>query len=356
MYYAVIMAGGSGTRLWPLSREHTPKQALRLLGERSLFQMAVDRLDGLFPPERILVITRAEHAAALREQAPQLPAGNFIEEPEGRGTGPAIGLAALHVQQRDPQAVMAVLTADHNIADVAGFQRALRAAQAVALQGHLVTLGITPGFAATGYGYIERGATLPPAEGLPAYRLARFVEKPDPETARRMFASGEYAWNSGMFIWQIERIMQEFERQMPNLFAALQTLRPHLGGPAYADTLRQTWPGVQKQTIDYGVMEGARDAAVLPVEIGWADVGSWASVYELMPADERGNRWTGPHLAFDTADTLAVNTERLVALIGVSGLVVVDTPDALLICPREREQEVKQIVERLRKDGQTGLL
>jgi mannose-1-phosphate guanylyltransferase len=350
MYYAVIMAGGSGTRLWPLSRENTPKQALRLAGERTMFQHAVDRLAPLFPPERILVVTRAEHAPVLLAQTPQVPAGNFLVEPEGRGTAPAIGLAAAHLRKLDPQAVMAVLTADHFIRDVDGFQKALGAAEEVARRGALVTMGITPTSPSTGFGYIHQGESLEGSMGLPAYRVKRFVEKPPLETAVRMVESGDYTWNSGMFIWQVERILAEFQRQMPEFYTRLEELSASIGQPGYAAVLQNTWPKVAKQTIDYGIMEGAENVAVIPVSIGWTDVGSWGSLFELLPADAQGNAWTGAHIAIDTRGTLAFSEKRLVATIGVEGLVIVDTPDALLVCTREREQDVREVVRQL-KDG-----
>jgi mannose-1-phosphate guanylyltransferase len=348
MLYAVILAGGSGTRLWPLSRKDLPKQALRLVGERSLFQQAVERLHPLLPLERILVVTRAEYMPILQGQTPDLPVENFILEPEGRGTAPAIALAAVHLRRRDRQAVMAVLTADHFIADIHGFQQALHAANRLAEDGHLVTLGVQPTLPSTGFGYIEQGESFSHVEGLEVFRLARFVEKPDTDTARRMVASGDYSWNSGMFVWRVERILEEFAQQMPALFRKAGEIGAALGKGSYAETLARIWPQVEKQTIDYGVMEGAQDAVVLPVDIGWVDVGSWASLYDLIRPDEQGNRWTGQHLSIDTRDTLAFNQGRLVATIGVEGLVIVETPDALLICPREREQEVRHLVQILK--------
>ena len=351
MYYAVIMAGGSGTRLWPLSRQEHPKQALKLVGERTMFQMAIDRLDPLFPPERIYVVTRANHAPALMAQAPNIPAANYLVEPEGRGTAAAIGLAAIHLRQHDPYGVMAVLTADHHIANTAAFQAALSAAAEAASEGFLVTLGIKPSEPSTGFGYIHQGESLGEIQGQPAFRVERFVEKPDLETARQMLASGDYSWNSGMFVWHVNNILEEFERQMPEFYNQLEGLANFLGSASYGEALKRTWPQVAKQTIDYGIMEGARDVVVLPVEIGWTDVGSWGSLFGLLPEDAQGNIWVGPHVGVDTRGTLVFGGKRLVATLGVENLVIVDTEDALLVCSKEREQDVKEIVRRLKDEN-----
>lgn len=351
MYYAVIMAGGSGTRLWPLSRQEHPKQALKLVGERTMFQQAIDRLDPLFPPERIFVVTRANHAAALIEQSPQVPAANFLIEPEGRGTAAAIGLAAIHLGQHDPYALMAVLTADHFIADASAFRQALASAAELAREGFLVTLGIKPGGPSTGFGYIHQGESLGEIAGQAAYRVERFVEKPDLDTAVQMVASGEYSWNSGMFVWHVNNILEEFEMQMPEFYGQLEGLANYLDSSSYGEALKRIWPQVAKQTIDYGIMEGARDVAVLPVEIGWTDVGSWGSLFGLLPADAQGNIWVGPHVGVDTRGTLVFGNRRLVATLGVENLVIVDTEDALLVCSKEREQDVKEIVNRLKEEN-----
>jgi len=353
MFYALIMAGGTGTRLWPLSRQNRPKQALKLVGERTMFQHAVDRIALLFPPERIFVVTRGDYIPLLAEQAPELPLQNFIAEPEGRGTAPAIGLGAIHLRRHHgPEAVMAVLTADHYITETARFRQALKAAEQVARQGHLVTLGIKPSSPSTGYGYIQQGAALPAVGEFPVFRLQRFTEKPDPETARRMLASGEYSWNSGMFIWGVAPILGEFQRQMPDFFAQLAQVEAALGTPAYAAEIARIWPQVGKQTIDYGVMEGARDAAVIPVDIGWSDLGSWTSLLDLLPADSHGNTTMGGvHAGIDTDNTLVFGDTRLIATIGVKDMVIVDTPDALLVCPKQREQEVRELVRKLEKEG-----
>jgi mannose-1-phosphate guanylyltransferase len=351
MDFALIMAGGSGTRLWPLSRESRPKQSLMLVGKRSMFQHAVDRLSPLFPPERIRVVTRAAHAGLLQAQTPDLPAGNLILEPEGRGTAPAIGLAAIHLQRADPQAVMAVLTADHYITDTSQFRNALSAALQVAHQGYMVTLGIRPNHPSTAYGYIESGPVLMHVEHFPVFHIQRFTEKPNRETAARMVAGGIYSWNSGMFIWQVRRILEEFERQMPELYAQLMEVSAALGTPDYEKVLDQVWPQVAKQTIDYGIMEGAKNAVVIPVEMGWSDIGSWGSLVELLPTDDHRNSIHGEHVSLDTYNTLVFGESRLIATVGVRDLIIIDSGDALLVCHKDEEQRVRELVEMLKLRG-----
>jgi mannose-1-phosphate guanylyltransferase len=352
MAYALIMAGGTGTRLWPLSRSNRPKQALQLVGERTMFQHSVDRLGPLFKPEEIFVVTRSEHAPILAAQSPEIPQANFIIEPEGRGTAPAIALGAIHLHRLDPNATMVVVTADHFISEKGRFQQALRAAILAAEKGHLVTLGISPSSPSTGFGYVQQGQAMGSLEELPFFQVERFTEKPNQETARQMVQSGNYSWNSGMFIWRLDRIMDEFARQMPEFYAQLSQVEKTLGTPEYESTIQHVWPRVAKQTIDYGIMEGARDVVVFPVSIGWSDIGSWASLLELLPKDAQGNINIGPTLQIDTHDSLVFGSRRLIATIGVEDMVIVDTEDALLICPKEREQDVREIVKRLTSAGQ----
>jgi len=356
-YLALIMAGGSGTRLWPLSRQARPKQALRLVSDRTMFQLAVERLDPLFSVERIFVVTAAEQVKTLSQQMPQLPAGNFIVEPFPRGTASAIGLAALHLRRRDPDATMAVLTADHYIADTEGFRRVLAAAYQIAQQGHLVTLGIKPTGPSTGFGYIERGDFLGEVNGLAAYRVNAFREKPDAATAEAFVADGLHTWNSGMFIWRVDRILAEMHKQMPRFYEQLTQIDAALGADRESQVLSEVWPTVVPKTIDYGIMEGAGNVAVVPADIGWSDIGSWATLLEILPGDENGNVvMDADLLSVDTTKTLVYGNHRLVATIGLSDLVVVDTDDALLICPRDRAQDVKKIVDQLRAGGETRYL
>jgi mannose-1-phosphate guanylyltransferase len=351
MDYAVIMAGGSGTRLWPLSRRSRSKQSLKLVGDRTMFQHAVDRLMPLFKPEQIYVVTREDQCALLSSQVPELPLSNFINEPIGRGTAPAIGLAALYLQQMDPDATMAVLTADHYIAKTEEFRRVLEAAFLLVQAGHMVTLGIKPASPSTGFGYIQQGDRVGTADDFKVFCVERFTEKPELELARQMVSSGKYSWNSGMFIWRVDRILAEFQRQMPELYAQLMEVKAALGTPNAREVLARVWNLVAEQTIDYGIMEHAGDVVVIPVDIGWTDVGSWASLAELLPPDQAGNIFVGAYKEIDTHNTLVFGGKRLVATVGVQDMVIVDSEDALLVCARDRVQEVRDIVDQLKTNG-----
>ncbi|MBC7251024.1 MAG: NTP transferase domain-containing protein [Anaerolineae bacterium] len=354
--FALIMAGGSGTRLWPRSRKTQPKQLLDLGSGRTMFQEAYDRVVPLFGDEGIFVVTSGEYVPMMRQQVPSIPADNYIIEPFGRGTAPCIGLAALYLRRVDPEGVMCVLTADHYIEKAERFRRVLRAAARVAEEGHLVTLGINPSFPSTGFGYVCRGTALGTVDGFEVFRVEKFTEKPDADTARRFCESGMYSWNSGMFIWRISVILREFERLMPNLYAQLMEIDAAIGTPQEQAVLSRVWPQVEKETIDYGIMEKAADVAVIPVDIGWNDVGSWSTLLDILPADENGNVITGQHVGVDTHKSLIYSPHRLVATVGLEGMIVVDTGDVLLVCPRERAQEVRALVKRLQEAGRDEYL
>ena len=358
-FYAVIMAGGGGTRLWPLSRKTRPKQMLSLFDERSLFQTAVERLDGLIPVERILVVTVEDQAAELRLQVPEIPVENYLLEPMPRGTASVVGLAAVALQQRDPEAVMAILTSDHFMANEDRFRQLLSTAYEVAQDGYLVTLGIEPSFPATGYGYIRQGEPLGSYQNMPVYKVDKFIEKPDQERAVEMLASGKHVWNSGMFVWRVERILQEFNRQMPELASSLKLIAQDWATPQQTATLQRLWPEIKPETIDYGIMEGARQVAVIPAAgLGWSDVGSWDSLFDVLKGDESGNIvMGGEHVGLDTQQSLIYMNQphRLIVTIGVKDLVVVDTGDVLLVCNKDQAQSVRQVVNRLKETGQEYL-
>ncbi|MGD8760199.1 MAG: sugar phosphate nucleotidyltransferase [Anaerolineales bacterium] len=355
-FYAVIMAGGGGTRLWPISRQERPKQSLRLFGDKTPFQWAVDRLLPMMPIERILVATVGWQVGQLREQAPMLGEGNFLEEPAPRGTASVAGLAALAVRRKDPEAVMALLTADHFIGNPEQFREILLASHEVAQSGDMVTLGISPTFPAERYGYIHMGEAIGNFGGFEAWRVAAFVEKPSPEKAQRYLDSGEYLWNSGMFIWKAERLLEEIERLMPDLHDALSKIDNMLDDPSQSDKLTRIYKGLQSETIDYGIMERAERVAVVPApDLGWFDIGGWDGLFTLVGPNEENNVVLAPKtLIKDTTGTLVFQEEkatRLIATLGVEDLIIVDAGDVLLVCPREKAERVRSLVESLRQAG-----
>lgn len=347
----VVLAGGVGTRLWPESRQARPKQLLSLVGERTMLQETVDRVLPLAAPENVYVVTARRYSRAVARQLPDVPAANVIAEPMGRGSGPAIGLAAA-LLDGDADDVLAFLPADHHIADPAGFRLALRAAEEVARDRYLVTLGIRPTGPFTGYGYIQQGDQLGRHHGLTSYRVARFTEKPDVQTARAFVDSGLYSWNAGMFIGRARTFLEEIALHLPGLASRLATIQAVRGARKERAVLNAVWAGVEAVTIDYGVMEKTNRAAVIPVDIGWSDVGDWSTLGDVLERDGCGNAVRGHHLGIDTTGCLIRGRgERLIATVGLTDMVIVDTGDALLICPKARSQEARRIVEQLRAGG-----
>lgn len=357
--YVVILAGGSGTRFWPLSRKKTPKQLMSVFGGRSMLQRTVERVLPL-NPEGILVVTNTLQAEETERQLSFVPGGlvTVVKEPLARNTAPAIGLAAAIIASRDPSAVMAVLPADHYIRDEEEFRATLVHAQAAAAEMTLVTLGIRPGSPETGYGYIE--ADLKSGrEGV--HPVSRFIEKPSREKALELLASGNNFWNSGMFVWRADVIMDRIRTHLPDLFTGLEHLRipPRLGGDhTLARQVEALYADIPAQSIDYGVMEKADGVVVIPAAFGWSDVGSWSALPELLEGDEHGNVVVDKSrlVSLDSHGCLVLGGGKLITLLGVRDLVVVDTGNALLVCPRERAQEVKQVVEELAGRGLTEFL
>ncbi len=358
--YAVIMAGGGGTRLWPLSRKERPKQLLPLLGKETLFQSTVARLQALFPHDRILIVTVAEQARDMQEQVPSIPRENYLIEPAPRGTASVVALAAAVLQERDPQAMMAIQTADHHIRNKDLFNDLIRTAFDVANDDYLVTLGITPTFPSTGYGYIQQGKSLAGEYNFPAHTVERFLEKPDEATAKRFIESGEYSWNSGMFVWKSEAILAEVERQMPELFKVVSAISSAWDTPERVNVIEEHWSGLKSQTVDYGIMENAKRVAVLPAGgLGWSDVGSWDSLFEVLVSDAEGNiSVNSEHIGIDTHRTLlySENGQRLMVTIGLDDVVVVDSGDVLLVCRADQAQRVREVVEQLKKNNQEKYL
>jgi mannose-1-phosphate guanylyltransferase len=354
-FYAVIMAGGGGTRLWPLSRKKHPKQMLQLVDDLSLFQTAVQRLNGLFQPENIFVVTIEDQAEALHEQCPEIPYENFLIEPMPRGTASVVGFAAIALQKIDSKAVMAVLTADHVIANESKFHQLLTSAYGASQEGYLVTLGIAPTHPATGYGYIQQGELIDSINGFDVYNVSRFVEKPTEEKAQEMLNAGSHSWNSGMFIWRLDCVLAEISKQIPDLTSKLAEISRAWDQPEKQEVILATWPTIIPQTIDYGIMENAEKVAVIPaLDLGWNDVGSWDALFDILPQDSEGNVTKGgKHIPLETHNSLLFTNQknRLIVTIGVDDLLIVDTGDVLLVCKKEEAQSVRQVVDQLKAES-----
>lgn len=348
--YVVIMAGGSGTRFWPMSRRAFPKQFLSIGGERSLLRQTVERVLPIVPWERILVVTAEIQAAKAREELPELPAENLLAEPQGRNTAPCIGWATRVIAARDPAAKIAVLPADHYVADEPGFRSHLLAALEAAVD-HVVLLGLVPTHPETGYGYIKRGKLMLPAAALPVHAVERFVEKPDRATAERYLAEGTYLWNSGMFVFAAPVMDAAIAKHLPALASGLDEIMRD------GSKLGAVYPALPSISIDFGVMEKMEGNLVLPSSFGWSDVGSWDAAYDVHQKDGANNVSLGDAMVVDAEGTMVeARSGRFVAVIGVKDLVVVDTPDAVLVVPRSRAQDVKKIVEALQAKGRGTLL
>ncbi len=352
--YFVILAGGVGSRLWPRSRRQMPKQFLNITSpERTMLQETYERVADMAPADHFVVVTSKAYAPTVREQLPEIPAENVLGEPAGRGSAPAIGVAALFVRRRDPEAVMACLSADHFITRTDEFRRVLRVAEAAAREGHLVTLGIQPSYAETGYGYIEGGDPLMKVDGVEVRRAVRFIEKPKREDARRFVANGNFYWNAGMFIWKTSTILDAFARYMPELYEQLLKIEKFWDKTGKVGVIpEELWLPIQSETIDYGIMEKADNVAVVPADLGWSDVGSWATLLDLLPPSDDGeNVVVGRHVGIETRNSLIYSPKRLIATVGLENIVIVDTGDAILVCPKDRAQDVKRVVKYLEEQG-----
>lgn len=349
--YAVIMAGGTGSRFWPLSRAERPKQVLPLGPTKEpLVAATVRRIAGIVPPERVLVVTSARLVDAIAEALPGVPRENILLEPVGRNTAPCVGWAAARVARIDPSATLLVLPSDHHIEDEAAFDAVLRSALHAAEGGELVTVGLTPTRPDTGFGYIEVGDSL----GGPACRVARFVEKPDLARAEAFVSSGKFLWNSGMFFFRADAVLAAIASHLPDLARGLAAFDEAARDGREDEVVRETFGTLPNVSIDHGVMEKADHVAVVPGSFGWSDLGTWITAWELAQKDPNGNALPAPAdaVVVDAAGNLAFTKPgKLVALIGVDDLVIVDTEDALLVMPRARAQEVRAIVDALKARG-----
>ena len=366
--HAVILAGGRGTRFWPRSRTRTPKQLLNIVGSDTMLEQTAARLAPLFPPSRQWIVTNSEQAASVRKQMPGVPASHILAEPIGRNTAAAIGLAAAHLLHaglgKENDALMAVLPADHYIAKPQQYRKIVRAALHVAhAAGSLVVLGIPPSRPETGFGYIEKGrGKAIDADGAPVFSVRRFTEKPELALAKKYVSSGNYYWNAGMFFWRVSTFLGNLEKFLPKTHDALMALAGEIGTPRYARALARIYPKLENISVDYAILEPATTRAaapsvfVLPADVGWSDIGSWAAVYELLARKSGENVSAGQHVAHDAHGNFFWSPKKLIAAIGVHDLVVVETEDALLICPRDRAQDVGKIVKWLESEKLSDLL
>ena len=360
MLYAVILAGGGGARLWPRSRAQYPKQFLPLIGEHTLLQQTILRLAGTVLPQCLWIVTSKEQQHLVNRQLsglPSLPIGtvHVLAEPVGRNTAAAIGLAAVYLRRLDPEAIMVVLPADHWIERQSTFVALLQSAVGLAEQDMLVTLGIVPHHAEIGYGYIKRGEPFLPTRGCQqegeVHRVERFVEKPSLQTAQEYVSTGHYYWNAGIFVWRATTILEELAACLPALSAGLVEVARSLDNGNIEETLEKVYRGLGSVSIDYGVLEKSERLVVIPADIGWSDLGEWTAVHRLLPQDKRGNTFSAHVLDIDSENSFVYSSRRPIATIGLKNIVVVDTEDALLVCAKERTQEVKTVVQRLQIQG-----
>jgi mannose-1-phosphate guanylyltransferase len=362
--HAVILAGGRGTRFWPRSRTRTPKQLLNIIGDETMLEQTVARLRPLIPVDRIWTVTNAEQAADVRKQLPAAARRRVLAEPVGRNTAAAIALAAMHVRHAARgDALLAVLPADHYIAQPKCYRQIVRAALSVAREkGRIVALGIPPTFPETGFGYIQRVGDALHSKGFPVFPVRRFTEKPALKLAEEYVQSGQYHWNAGMFFWRVSTFLENLQTHLPKTYVGLESLAQSIGKPAYERKLRAVYPKLENISVDYALLEPAtrdqddRRVFVIPAEVGWSDIGSWAAVYDLLAAKPGENVLTGKGHMLDAQGNYLFSPSKFVAAIGIRDLVVVETPDALLICPRDRAQDVAKMVKWLEENRRKDLL
>jgi mannose-1-phosphate guanylyltransferase len=366
MLHAIVMAGGSGTRFWPASRSALPKQLLPLAGTKTLLEDTVERLDGLVPPDRVMVVTAGRLLDTVRRQLPQVPEAGLVGEPCKRDTAPCIGLAALLVSRHDPDAIMAVMPSDHVIRPAERFRAAIRQAAALVEQapGRLVTFGIKPTYPAECFGYIQQGARLespqaaagsdPPA---PVHAVAQFREKPPAAVAEEYLAAGNYLWNGGIFVWKATTILTALAERQPECLAHLRRIAAAWDTPARAAVFAEEFAAIKGISIDYAVLEHARDVVVIEAPFTWDDLGGWSAVARQRGSDAAGNTVVGRHLGIDSTRTIVhAGEDHLVVTMGLTDMLVVHTPDATLVAHRAHEEAVRKVVAELEKRGWTEFL
>jgi mannose-1-phosphate guanylyltransferase len=354
MLHAVIMAGGTGTRFWPASRNHAPKQLLRLVGNATMLRHTLNRLGDLVPNKRRLVVTNERLVTATREQLPELPEASIVGEPCKRDTAPCVGLAALLVSRHDPEATMVVMPADHVIGPTEKFQDAVRQAAALVDEspGRIVTFGIKPTYPAEVFGYIHRGKALASSHPAPAYAVQQFQEKPDAATAKKYLESGEYYWNSGIFVWRAATIIEALQLRQPEMLAHLLKIVDAWDSKDHAAVFEREFTAIKPISVDYAVMEHATDVAVIEAPFEWDDLGGWQSLARLVGSDEGGNSIVGKYLGLETSGAIVrTDDNHLVVTLGLKDVIVVHTPNATLVADKHCEEQIRQVVKRLEELG-----
>ena len=356
--YAAIIAGGSGTRLWPRSRQDKPKQFQGLYSENTLLQETVRRLEPLVERENVYVIANASHESVVREQLDWLPPENYVGEPMGKDTAPAVGVIATLIHHKDPNAVILISPADHVILKEEHFRRLLAVAEQVASDDrNIVTIGIRPTSPETGYGYIQMSENHRLVDDIDVHEVTSFKEKPDLRTAEEYVASWHYVWNSGMFVWKVSTIMELYRDHAPDIYKLLIRYDGAIGTRDEAKVFQEIYDAFPRISVDYAILEHAKNIFVIPASMGWSDLGSWASLHDIMERDEEGNVVVGDHVGVDTHNCLVHSGgNRLISTIGLDNMIVVDTGDVVLVLPRGRSQDIKALLEELKEEKKTGYL
>ena len=360
MLYAVIVAGGRGTRLWPASRKTNPKQVKPFVGDETMLQKTYARICQIVPPERVLVVTNVDYKEEISGQLPDLADSQFILEPEARNTAPAVGLAAAVLAKRDPEATMLNVWSDHYIRNEDEYKKmVLLADEALkTYPQYLIDVVAKPEYAATGYGYLEAGDELTKQGSVAIYKAARFVEKPDLPTAQQYLSAGKYFWNTAIFVWKAKTLLELYRQFAPEMYEGLIKIRSAWDTPEQSAVMQEIFPTLDKISIDYAIFEKAPDIALIPTDLGWRDVGSWQAVYDVLAEIGGGQSVVqqGKVIAIDTKDALIFNEnkDKLVAVVGLKDVVVVDTPDALLVMKKSQDQDVKKIVEQIEREEELG--
>ena len=357
--YAVIMAGGGGTRFWPWSRETQPKQVLPILSSQTMIRETVERIRPLVPREKILIVTSRSQAGKLHKEVPQIPRRNLLLEPSGKNTAPCLCLAAMYVERVNPEAVMIALPADHHIGKPKEFLGTLRrAVEFASRENYLITLGITPTGPETGYGYIRKGEILSRVRGTKIFKAKAFREKPTLRKAKGYLRRGDYLWNSGMFVWRVEAFLKAVETFLPQVHHPMKRLKASFGMRGGKKVLEKVYSQCPSISVDYGIMEKAKNVALIESRFGWSDVGSWSVLWNLWPKDQKGNvhlqgekSRTNKILAIDSSGCVIRGEKNLIAVLGLKDIVVAEAGEAILVCPRHRSQDVRWVLEALKEKG-----